>query len=149
MGSVTIARTVGGRAARHTIEDAAAKLARRAALPGASTYDRAAHALRTLQAGGAAAIDLLPLALPASWMVNAPATSRAMQRWLAPPAVDAWAALLELVAFDLSPEGWLALEPEVRASCTYVVAALASGDDGATLGAVTKVLALLRPQIVP
>lgn len=134
---------------RHVIEDADAKLVWRGSLPGASTYDRAADVLRRLQANGASAVDLLPVALPASWMVNAKATSRAMQRWQQKPMVDVWAALLELVAVDMAPDGWLATPVEEKDMIVKLVTALATGADGATLTAVTKVLALLRPQLVP
>lgn len=133
----------------HVIEDADAKLVWRVSLPGASTYDRAADVLRRLQASGANAVDLLPLAMPTSWMVNAKATSRAMQRWQQNPMRDAWGALLELVAFDMAPDGWLATPADEKDMVGKLVAALASGADGATLAAITKVLALLRPQLVP
>ena len=147
--ALVITRTVRGAVGASTIEDPDAKLLWRGALPGASTYDRAAHALRALQAQGAAAIDLLPLALPASWMVNAKATSHAMQRWLTRPAMDAWAAILEGIGFGLAPAEWLALSAAERDAVAGAVAALANGEHGATLAAVSKVLALLRPQIVP
>jgi hypothetical protein len=145
MTSLTIHCARGPR----TIDDVDAKLAWRASLPGASTYDRAAHVLRALQADGAHAADLLPLALPASWMVNAKATSRAMQRWLEPASLDRWRRVFDVLAFDLSPQCWLAKRGEEREACAAAVASLATGGEGATLGAVTKVLALLRPPIVP
>ncbi|HSO35704.1 MAG TPA: hypothetical protein VLT33_24415, partial [Labilithrix sp.] len=149
MPTIALTRTMNGAPAAWTVDDAEAKLQWRAALPGASTYDRAASTLRALQASGADAFDLLPLALPASWMVNAKASSRAMQRWLSPGREDAWRVLLEAIGADLSPEDWLALPAADRAGCTHAVQALASGNDGESLAAVTKVLALLRPQIVP
>ena len=146
---LTITRTVHGVSGPHAIEDADSKLLWRSSLPGASTYDRAAHTLRALQAQGAAAIDLLPLALPASWMVNAKATSQAMQRWLARPAHDAWATVLDGIGFGLSPSEWLALPASEREAVAHAVAELANGAHGASLAAVSKVLALLRPQLVP
>jgi hypothetical protein len=146
---LAIARTVDGTAKTVTIEDVDAKLVWRASLPGASTYDRAAHTLRALQGQGASAIDLLPLALPASWMVNAKATSHAMQEWLGPSFVDVWSVVLEGVGFVLSPGEWLALPSEERDAIAAAVTALAHGRNGATLAAVSKVLALLRPQLVP
>ena len=85
---LAVTRTIRGEACSTPIDDPDAKLLWRGALPGASIYDRAAHTLRALQAGGGAAIDLLPVVLPASWMVNAKATSHAMQRWLAPAAEE-------------------------------------------------------------
>ena len=147
--SLAITRTVNGAPCAMTIEDVDAKLRWRHGLPGASTYDRAAHALRALQAQGAAAIDLLPLALPASWMVNAKATSHAMQGWLTRPSLEAWAVILDGIGFTLGPAEWLAVAPAERAEIARAVTALAHGEHGATLAAVTKVLALLRPQIVP
>ncbi|MBS2014777.1 MAG: hypothetical protein JST00_17950 [Deltaproteobacteria bacterium] len=151
MTTLTLTRRVGGTDVRHPIDDAAAKLDWRAELPGASTWDRAACSLRILQAEGANAVDLLPLAMPSSWLVNAKASSRAMQRWLARPALERWAALLEALPFELSPEEWLATGPDLREACTSHVAALAAAmpSEGTTLVAVTKVLALLRPQLVP
>jgi hypothetical protein len=147
--TIVVTRTMNGVPTAWTIDDAEEKLRWRASLAGASTYDRAAHTLRVLQASGVDAFALLPLALPASWMVNARATSRAMQRWLAPSKAAAWEALLDGIGPDLSAEGWLALPGAEREGCTRAVDALATGTDGESLAAVTKVLALLRPQIVP
>lgn len=149
MSTLAVKRMMNGLPAAWTIEGAPEKLRWRAGLAGASTYDRAANTLRVLQASGVDAFDLLPLALPASWMVNAKATSRAMQRWLSPSRAEAWRALLEGIGADLSPEGWLALTAAEREGCARAVEVLASGKDGESLAAVTKVLALLRPQIVP
>ena len=149
MTPLAITRTVNGAASASTIGDPDEKLRWRGMLPGAMTYDRAAHALRALQAQGAAAIDLLPLALPASWMVNAKATSHAMQRWQSRASLEAWAAILDAIGFGLGPAEWLALPAQEREGATRAVAALATGEDGATLAAVSKVLALLRPQIIP
>jgi hypothetical protein len=147
--AITLTRTIGGVANDVRVEAASEKLRWRGGLPGASIYDRAAHVLRSLQSSGASAIDLLPLALPACWLVNARASSRAMQRWLAPPASEAWADLLDLLGFELSLEDWLTAEPELRAAAAANVEKLASGYEGSSLVAVTKVLALLRPQLVP
>lgn len=150
--SLTITRRQGGADASWAIADAPAKLDWRAGLPGASTWDRAACSMRILQAEGANAVDLLPMAMPSAWLVNSKATSRAMQRWLARPALDLWAALLEAIPFELSPEEWLASDATTsKAVCTAHVSGLveAARPEGASLVAVTKVLALLRPQIVP
>jgi hypothetical protein len=147
--TLAITRTVKGVACGSPIEDPDEKLRWRGALPGASIYDRVAHRLRALQANGAAAIDLLPVALPAIWMVNAKATSQAMQRWLAPPATNAWSAILDGIGFGLPPAGWLALPAQERDVVVRAVSELATGEQGASLAAVSKVLALLRPQIVP
>jgi hypothetical protein len=123
-----------------------AKLRSRGVLPGAFSYDRVAHVLRVLQAGGASAIDLLPLALASSWLVNAKATSRAFVKW---QSMDAWRTIFETMHDTLAPEGWLALQPGARAACGEAAAELASAGEGADLTAVSKVLALLRPQLVP
>lgn len=147
--TLSIQRIVRGERCLSTIDEPDEKLVWRGRLPGASTYDRAAHVLRGLQADGVAAIDLLPLALPASWMVNSKASSIAMQAWQAQPALDAWAVLLELIGFSLAPAEWLALDPELRGTVAVMIDVLATRKNGATLAAVSKVLALLRPQIVP
>lgn len=139
-------RIVDGQRAPWPIEDADGKLDFRATLPGAFGFDQAAHVLRSLQADGARGNDLLPLALPTSWMVNAKATSRTFRAWLNPPARASWQVLLELLPFDASPERWLAGVD--REAIVERVARL-SAIDGAGLAAVSKVLALLRPQLVP
>jgi hypothetical protein len=131
------------------IEKADEKLAWRARLPGASGYDRAAHALRVLSAGGAEGLALLPLAMPTSWMVNARATSRAFQRWREQPAHDAWSTLLARLGPMTSLDDWLAFDARAKDEIVAVVAVLASGYEGSSLCAVTKVLSLLRPQLVP
>jgi len=149
MSTVALTRTMNGARVSCAIDDGEELLLWRAALPGASTYDRAANTLRVLQASGAEAFHLLPLALPASWMVNSKATSRAMQRWLSPSRADAWHAVLDAIGPALSPEDWLTLPEAQREICAHAVETLATGNDGESLAAVTKVLALLRPQLVP
>lgn len=139
-------RIVNGALVEWPIEDADAKLAFRATLPGAFGYDQAADRLRSLQAEGARAIELLPLALPTSWMVNSKASSRAFRAWLLPPARVSWEVLLQLLPFHASPESWLSSED--RDEILERVARLAA-IEGAGLSAVSKVLALLRPQLVP
>lgn len=127
------------------LTEADEKLAFRANLPGAYGFDQAAHTLRALQADGAATIDLLPLALPVTWMVNSKASSRAFRAWLVPPARSLWDALL--AQLNVSLEEWKTLGDERDAIIT-MVARLASVEN-AGLGAVAKVLGLLRPQLVP
>ena len=144
---LAITRTVNGVVGPWVIEEPDEKLAWRGGLPGASTFDRVAHTLRALQAEGAAAIDLLPLALPASWMVNTKATSHAMQRWLSPAAQAAWSTIMTVIAFGLAPAEWLSLPQAEREAGTEVTTA--ANDQSASITSVTKVLALLRPQIVP
>ncbi len=146
---VSITRTVNGEASSFAIEDAEEKLRWRGSLPGASIWDRNAHLLRSLQANGIAATDLLSLAMPASWCVNTKASSRAMQRWLAEPAFSAWSELLDVLAFELSVEDWRSVSGNDRARIEENLEKLASGYEGSTLVAITKVLALLRPQLVP
>lgn len=121
-------------------------LSRRGQLPGAFGYDRAAHLFRTLQAEGSDAVDLLPAAFPASWMVNAKATSRTFVHWTA--AEPVWAQLLSVLPFDLSADEWTAMPETERRAVDEAVATL-SRVPGGGLCAVTKVLALLRPQLVP
>src|SRR5206468_279724 len=61
------------------IERAAEKLRLRAELPGACAYDHAAAALSRARAAGIPARELLPAALPASWLVNARVPSETFQ----------------------------------------------------------------------
>jgi hypothetical protein len=128
-----------------TLVEADEKLAFRASLPGAFGFDQAAHTLRSLQIDGARAIDLLPLALPTTWMVNAKATSKTFRAWLVPPARSLWDALL--AQLNVSLEEWRTLGDERDAIATMV--AQLSLVEGAGLAAVSKVLGLLRPQLVP
>lgn len=132
------------------IEEAEEKLRWRAGLPGASIYDQAAHLLRVLQTQGVPAVDLLSLAFSSSWYVNSRASSRAMQKWLFSAAGrGAWSALLTSLAFDMSLEDWVSAATGKKEVIAAHVATLATGWEGGTLVAVTKVLALLRPQLVP
>jgi hypothetical protein len=119
------------------------KLTFRATLPGAFGFDQAAHLLRALQADGVAAIDLLPVALPTTWMVNAKATSKTFRAWLLPPARGLWEALL--AQLHVGVDEWATLGDE-RDTIASLVARLSQG---AGLAAVSKVLGLLRPQLVP
>jgi hypothetical protein len=79
-------------------------------------------------------------------MVNAKATSRTFVHWTA--AEPVWAELLSILSFDLSTDEWSAL-PEAERTAVGVAVATLSGMPSASLCAVTKVLALLRPQLVP
>lgn len=148
---LTLERTVDGRPTRHEVADADAKLRWRAALPGASVWDRAAHVARVLLSNGGDAVSLLPLVMPASWTVNSRASSRLYQRWLSPPHLGAWADLLTALPSSMSAEDWLAADGAARSAVSAAVEALVSGaeGEGANLAALTKVLALLRPQLVP
>lgn len=119
------------------------KLTFRASLPGAFGFDQAAHLLRSLQADGVPAIDLLPVALPTTWMVNAKATSKVFRAWLLPPARGLWEALF--AQLNVSVDEWATLDEE-RETIASLVTRLSEGPG---LAAVSKVLGLLRPQLVP
>jgi len=149
--TLEITRTRAGKDERLVIEEPLEKLRWRGSLPGASVWDRNAHVLRALQANGVEASALLSLAMPSSWMVNAKASSILMQRWLAKPAVEAWIHLLDVLEYSMSAEEWRELSEEKRRSLVDALGVLVVGHekDGASLVAVTKVLALLRPQLVP
>jgi hypothetical protein len=129
-------------------DDARADLLFRASLPGASGYDHAVHTMRVLRGSGAACIDLLPLALPTSWMVNAKATSHTFQAWLKPDLSAVWARLFDLMPSGLSVDGWETVSESTRMEIAQTVQALAA-IEGANLAAISKVLALLRPELVP
>ena len=126
------------------IERGSEKLAMRDRLPGANGWDRAAAALRSVYGGGPRD-HLLPLALPTSWMVNARASSRVFQRWLAPPLVDHWRVLIAQTAGG--PERWLSSPESTRTAVEESIAALSF--DGQGPCAISKALALLVPETVP
>lgn len=129
------------------LTDPAEMLRYRASLPGASGYDAAAHALRALPLE-TDELALLPLVLPNSWMVNATATSRTFRAWRSATCQRAFAAILTLLPRGLSLADWLVLPAEERAAIDAFVRLLAQVE-GASLVAVTKVLSLYRPQLVP
>lgn len=156
--AVTIRRTVNGSSLPFTIERVDDKLRWRASLPGASAWDRAAQSLRLLQAEGAGAMDLLALSLPASWLVDSKASSRTMHRWLSRSYLEPWSVIFDVIGRRTLPEDWLVAPTARREAVAEAVATLVHGapdgpplaaDDGASLAAVTKTLALLRPQTVP
>ena len=124
------------------VDDAAEMLARRASLPGAFGWDQAAHVLRVLQAEGVGGVELLPLALPTSWMVNAKASSRTFRAWLTPRWLAAFSEVL--VALDPATP-W----PDLDTSRVQAAVDELGRAPGAGLAAITKVLALLRPTHVP
>ena len=73
-------------------------------------------------------------------MVNSPASSKVMRRWSLPPQFDVWIALVGALEGPLeSPGEW--------APVKALVARL--GDEPFLIEAVSKVLALLLPQVVP
>ncbi|HEY2512125.1 MAG TPA: hypothetical protein VGI39_14760, partial [Polyangiaceae bacterium] len=109
------------------IERPLEKLVARARLPGASSFDRATHSLRLAEAH----LDdeaRLPLAFPASWLVNSPSTSRDFQAWLASPLRETWMSLVASVAEG--PEAWLAADTSTREEVEAQVARLATNHGG-------------------
>jgi hypothetical protein len=122
------------------LQDVNKRLSLRARLPGAFVYDVSANSLRKAKARGCPAIERIPLAFSASWMVNSPASSRVMRRWALPPQFDVWLALVGALEGPLENPGEWA---PVRA----LVARL--GDEPFLIEAVSKVLALLLPGVVP
>ncbi len=135
-----------------------AKLHVRGRLPGAFGFDLAAASHREARRTGLAPVDLLPMALPGSWMVNNKVPSPVFYRWLQPHTRDLWATLLELLSGD--SERWLARDADERASVEAGIHSLAALDAAARGGApggprtgtaagLSKVLALLCPDVVP
>lgn len=129
----------------YTITDGAEKLRRRASLPGAFGYDLAAASFRRARAAGVAPIDLLPAALPSSWMVNSKATSRVFRAWLSEPLVGHFDALLG--ALPVGTDAYLEAGDDVREALARAVSALAI--EGHGVAAISKALALLVPETVP
>lgn len=131
----------------HDLPDPAEMLAYRASLPGASGYDEAVHALRSLRLGQNE-LSLLPLAFPTSWLVNSTATSRTFRAWREPWGQQAFGAILTLLPAEMSLDDWLSTSAEERQALVAFVRALAA-PTGGSLAAISKVLALFRPQLVP
>lgn len=129
------------------LDDPAEMLRYRASLPGASGYDAAVQVLRALPPD-TDEIALLPLVLPNSWMVNATATSRTFRAWRTPSSQQAFAAILTLLPRELSLADWLSLPDEDRTAIATFVQVLTQVEGG-SLVALTKVLSLYRPQLVP
>lgn len=114
------------------------KLGLRASLPGAFGFERATSGFAFAVARGARRHDLLPAAMPTSWMLNARAPSPVFRRWLSPPCLAAWHALLEVLE---------ASAPLAASDVTALVSTLAI--DGHGVAAISKVLASLVPARVP
>ena len=127
------------------VENGAKKLELRAQLPGALVFDFATESLRAARAAGVSAEDRLFLALPASWLVNSPAISRVLRRWALPPQRSAWLALIALL--DRGPDAWMANRAESRVAARDAIDAL--GAEPTLVEAVSKVAALLAPNLVP
>lgn len=126
--------------AEWNIRDAEKRLSLRARLPGAFVFDVSANSLRKSKARGAPAMERIPLAFSGSWLVNSPASSKVMRRWSLPPQLDVWIALVGALEGPLeSPGEW--------APVKALIGRL--GDEPFLIEAVSKVLALLVPQVVP
>jgi hypothetical protein len=137
-----------------------AKLQVRGRLPGAFGFDLAADTYRKARRAGLDPADLVPLALPGSWMVNNKVPSPVFQRWLQPALRPIWSRLVLLLTGDAS--AWLARSPDERAQVAADLRLLAHHDlaargvavsadstaPGAAAG-LSKVLALLCPDTVP
>jgi hypothetical protein len=118
----------------------------RGSLPGAFGYDQAAYALRVQIEAGAHPLDLLPLAFPASWLVNSKAPSTLFQRLVFPDMLAHW----ETIATHLheNANNWATASAVARLAVQQAVAALATVPQS-SLASITKVLALLLPSQVP
>jgi hypothetical protein len=117
------------------------KLILRGTLPGARIFDLATDSLR--KCGALPAVDRLALALPASWCVNSPADSRLFRRWVLPPQREVWLALVELLEQPRTGP----LDAESREAIDVAFRAIAPEPTG--VETVSKVLALLLPDVVP
>lgn len=120
------------------------KLAVRRELPGAHAFDRAAQALRHTAA--LCAEQRLTLALPASWLVNNRAPSPVFKLWLGPRLIGHWRALLGLLE-GVDIHTWPSLDADARERLAHHARALTV--EGHAAAALTKVLALLVPDLVP
>ena len=78
--------------------------------------------------------------------MNSPAISPVLKRWSLPPQHPVWLALIALL--DEGPEMWLADgSPERDADVAGALSAL--GDEPYVIEAVSKVLAIVAPDVVP
>jgi hypothetical protein len=125
------------------IEGAGAKLRKRGQLPGARVFDLAGESLREAKAKGVSAGACLQLALPSSWLVNSPAISRVLRRWATEPQREICLALV--ATLEAGSEEWG--KDETRAAARLALKAL--GDEPYVTEAISKVLALLVPEMVP
>lgn len=127
------------------VTEALRKLVSRAELPGAYCYDRLAEKVHSLSQSGITAYNLLPLCLPGSWLVNGKAPSPVFKTWLSEEMRPHWEVLFELLSG--SPTAVLQRSPAEKARLQAAFDAL--GDGRCHLSAVSKVLALLFPEVVP
>ncbi|MEO8797049.1 MAG: hypothetical protein ABI551_04120 [Polyangiaceae bacterium] len=136
--SFTFTRERDGAHERWTVVDALGKLALRGRLPGAFGFDRATEALNRARAAGVAIGDLLPLAFPASWLVNSAIPSPVLAKWQLPPFVGYFRTLI--AQLETGPHALADLD---EARLTSTVTPL--GIDGQGAGAISKVVASLVP----
>ena len=127
------------------LADGATKLRRRGALPGAFGYDLAADGFRHAIARGVAPVRLLNAAMASSWLVNNRAPSTVFLKWSKPPLDAHFGALLDLLSGGYT--AFAELDAAEREAIAAHVGALAI--DGHGVAAISKVLALLVPQMVP
>jgi hypothetical protein len=132
-----------GKSWRIEREDAGIKLRQRGQLPGARVFDLAGESLREAKEKGLSAEARLCLALPASWLVNSPAISRVLRRWATDPHREICLALV--ATLEAGPPEWA--KEETRAAARLALKAL--GDEPYVTEAISKVLALLVPEMVP
>ncbi len=125
------------------LEDALRKLSLRAGLPGARVYDLSASALRSAKDKGVSLGDRFALALPASWLVNSPASSVVMRRWALTPVREAWLELLQALDAPAPTFATGAWKDVVRSAWTRL------GDEAFLVEAASKLCALLVPDRVP
>ena len=121
------------------------KLILRGKLPGAAGYDETIRLFRRLQSDGVPALDLLPAALPNSWMVNSRAPSSTFQYWMTENFKETWASLLALL--DKASDGLGALTESEQNRMQTCVSSLCIRENG--IADLSKVLSLLKPDVVP
>ena len=126
-----------------TLEDALRKLSLRAGLPGARVYDLSASALRSARDKGVSLGDRFALALPASWLVNSPASSVVLRRWALAPAREAWLELLATLDAPAPTFATGAWKDVVRSTWPRL------GDEASLVEAASKLCALLVPDRIP
>ena len=125
------------------LEDTVRKLSLRAGLPGARVYDLCASAQRSAWEKGVSLEDRFALALPASWLVNSPASSAVLRRWALPPARFAWLQLGRALSADTTTFTRGAWKDVARDAWP------ALGAEPFIVEAASKLLALLVPDRVP
>jgi hypothetical protein len=125
------------------LEDTIRKLSLRAGLPGARVYDLCVLAQRSAAENGMSLEHRFTLALPASWLVNSPASSVVLRRWALEPARQAWLLLAEALsepAHVFARGTWKDVAAKVWPQL---------GTEPFMVEAASKLLALLVPARVP